>query len=301
MRKLPPLGELRAFEAAARHLSFKAAANELRVTPTAISHQIRQLEARCGHALFRRRPRPLALTTSGEHLFPVLRDGLDSFATAVASIGVESKQSRVLRLTATNAFAHRWLVPRLPLWRQIHPELPLEIIGTDLLLDLEAGEADLAIRYQRRMPTGITAYELLRDDYWPVCNPALLADSSIRCIADLANYPLIDLLWGPQEPSPPTWRFWLEAARMLDPRAPSAFDTCALSFWEEGQAIEATIAGQGIAILGDVSIANELASGTLVKAVDLPLPGFGFYLAHLSDHPRRLAIEAFSAWIRSLV
>jgi LysR family glycine cleavage system transcriptional activator len=88
---------------------------------------------------------------------------------------------------------------------------------------------------------------------------------------------------------------------MLDPGAPPAFDTCALSFWEEGQAIEATIAGQGIAILGDVSIANELASGTLVKAVDLPLPGFGFYLAHLSDHPRRLAIEAFSAWIRSLV
>src|SRR5215472_9650979 len=109
MRKLPPLGALRAFEAAARHLSFKAAAEELGLTPTAISHQIRQLEAHCGHALFRRRPRPLALTMQGERLFPVLKDGLDSFAVAFEELTSARKRRPALSVTTTNAFAHRWL------------------------------------------------------------------------------------------------------------------------------------------------------------------------------------------------
>jgi LysR family glycine cleavage system transcriptional activator len=300
MRNLPPLGELRAFEAAARHLSFKEAANELGVTPTAISHQIRQLEERCGYALFLRRPRPLALTGRGARLFPVLKDGLDSFASAMAGIGGEVEQPGTLRLTMTNAFAHRWLVPRLPLWRKVHPNVPLEVIGTDKVLDLRAGDADVAIRYQRRMPTGLAAQELLRDTFWPVCSPELLVTSPIRGIADLTNHPLIDVLWGPQEPSPPTWRLWFRAARALDPAAPAGTDMCALSFYEELHVIEAVIAGQGVAILSDVLVARELASGVLVKAIDLPLPGFGFYLTHTPDHPRRSIIEAFCAWARSV-
>jgi LysR family glycine cleavage system transcriptional activator len=300
MRNLPPLSELRTFEAAARHLSFKEAANELGVTPTAISHQIRQLEERCGHVLFRRRPRPLTLTACGARLFPVLRDGLDGFAIAMAGIAGEAEQARPLRLTMINAFAHRWLVPRLPLWRQIHPDVPLEVIGTDRVLNLRAGEADVAIRYQRRMPAALAAHELLRDTFWPMCNPTLLAASPIRHIADLASLPLIDLSWGPQEPSPPTWRHWFRAARALDPAARSAADTCALSFCEELHAIEAAIAGQGVAILSDVLVANELACGALVKAIDLPLPGFGFYLTYIPDHPRRSVIEAFCAWARSV-
>src|SRR5271166_4276920 len=105
MRNLPPLSQLRAFEAAARHLSFKTAADELCVTATAISHQIRQLEERCGHALFRRRPRPLTLTASGARLFPVLSEGFDSFAAAIAGIAGQKERSRALRLTTTNALA----------------------------------------------------------------------------------------------------------------------------------------------------------------------------------------------------
>ena len=113
MKKLPPLIELRAFEAAARHLSFKEAATELGVTPTAISHQIRMLEQYCGIALFRRRPRPLSLTQSGARLFPVVRDGLDAFASTLAAIRRHGDR-QPLRVTTTNAFASRWLVPRLP-------------------------------------------------------------------------------------------------------------------------------------------------------------------------------------------
>src|SRR5712671_341028 len=118
MEQLPPLSELRVFDAAARHLSFKKAAAELGVTPTAISHQIRLLEQHCGQPLFRRRPRPLALTAAGQRLFPVIRDGLAKFAIAFSSVRGDKRVP--LRVTATNAFAGRWLVPRLPSWRKAH-------------------------------------------------------------------------------------------------------------------------------------------------------------------------------------
>src|SRR5262245_59013011 len=162
MRKLPPLIELRAFEAAARHMSFKQAAVEFGVTPTAVSHQIRLLERYCGRPLFRRRPRPLALTEAGARLFPVVRDGLDSFAAALA--GVKRDDDRQpLRVTTTNAFASRWLVPRLARWRQQHGSVPLEVIGTDAVLDLGAGDADVAIRNAAAMPTDAAGSELFRD------------------------------------------------------------------------------------------------------------------------------------------
>src|SRR3979409_977193 len=112
MRKLPPLGSLRAFEAAARHMSFKKAATELGVTPTAVSHQIRLLEDICGQPLFRRRPRPLTLSRGGERLFPVIRNGFDTFVTAIEAASAKRGQ-RLLRVTSPNAFASRWLVPRL--------------------------------------------------------------------------------------------------------------------------------------------------------------------------------------------
>ena len=146
MQKLPPLIELRAFDAAARHLSFKKAAAELGVTPTAISHQIRLLERYCGRALFRRRPRPLSLTEAGARLFPAIRGGLEGFAAAIAAVKRDGDQ-QPLRVTTTNAFASRWLVPRLPAWRKLHPDAPLEVIGTDSVLDLHAGDGDVAIRY----------------------------------------------------------------------------------------------------------------------------------------------------------
>lgn len=301
MRKLPPLGALRAFEAAARQLSFKAAADELCVTPTAISHQIRQLEESCGRALFRRRPRPLALTECGARLFPVLKDGLDRFAAALAGMADEADQPPPLRVTTTNAFAHRWLVPRLPMWRQARPEIALEVIGTDAVIDLFKGEADIAIRYQRCPPAGLVSDELFRDSFWPVCSPDLIGAAPIRTTADLVAHTLIHLHWQPWEPSPPTWQTWLDATRAVDGQGPTASCITALSFREELHAIEAVLAGQGIAILSDVLVARELASGRLIKVFDLPLPGFGFYFARVPDHPRQAVIQSFHDWIKKTV
>lgn len=300
MRKLPPLGSLRAFEAAARHLSFERAAAELGVTPTAISHQIRILEEFCGHALFRRRPRPLALTSVGARLFPVLRDGLDAFAVAIAA-ALRDVEPRALRVTTPNAFASQWLVPRLPLWRETHPDTPLEVIGTNAVLELGASEADVAIRYARSMPSEGAAQELFRDTYLPVCSPTLLAKGKcVKRAADLLHYPLIHFDWLRSDPDTPNWRRWLATARSIDPDLPEASGDWDLSFREELHAISAVVAGQGVAICSDVLVGRELKNGTLVRAHDLSLPGYGFYLVHLHHHPRRSIIEAFSHWIRTV-
>jgi LysR family transcriptional regulator, glycine cleavage system transcriptional activator len=301
MRKLPPLASLRAFEAAARHLSFERAAAELGVTPTAISHQMRILEEVCGQALFRRRPRPLALTSAGEQLFPVLRNGLDGFAAAIASLQRDTEH-RPLRVTTPSAFASQWLVPRLPQWQETHPSIPLEVIGTNAVLDLRAGGADVAIRYAQSMPTECVAHEIFRDSYGPVCSPALLAKGKgIRRAVDLLQYPLIHFDWLRPGPDTPNWRRWLATARLVEPDLPEATEIWDLSFREELHAIDAVIAGQGVAICSDVVVGRHLKSGALVEAHDLSLPGYGFYVVYLRNHARKQVIEAFADWIHSVI
>jgi LysR family transcriptional regulator, glycine cleavage system transcriptional activator len=302
MNKLPPLIELRAFEAAARHLSFKNAAAELGVTPTAISHQIRLLEHYCGRPLFRRKPRPLSLTEAGARLFPVVRDGLESFASALATIR-RKEDRQALRVTTTNAFAARWLVPRLPLWRKLRPNAPLDVIGTDSVIDLSAGDADVAIRYatSRQAPREDIAEEFLTDTYWPVCSPELLgAGGGLRNLADLRRHVLVHSYWFPSDIDPPSWQRWFSVAGRRWRNLPHFTDMQHLSFREELHAIEAVVAGQGVGMFSDVLVAAELASGALVKAFDLSLPGYRFYVVRKTSHPREKIISAFSAWLLSV-
>jgi LysR family transcriptional regulator, glycine cleavage system transcriptional activator len=299
MNKLPPLIELRAFDAAARHLSFKKAAAELGVTPTAISHQIRQLECYCGRALFRRRPRPLSLTEAGAHLFPIIRDGLETFVTAFAAVKRDGDK-QPLRVTTTNAFASRWLVPRLPRWRKVRPNAPLDVIGTDGVLDLHAGDADVAIRYARTLPADGIAKEFLSDSFWPVCSPELLT-SGLKRATDLRGHVLVHCYWSPSDLGAPTWQRWLAAAKGKWRDVPEFKDMDHLSFREELHAIEAVIAGQGIGIFSDVLVARELAAGTLVRPFDLYLPGYRFYLVRAPDHPREKTIQAFATWLQSVI
>ena len=302
MKKLPPMIELQAFDAAARHLSFKKAAAELGVTPTAISHQIRMLEGYCGHALFRRRPRPLSLTEAGARLCPIIRDGLEAFATAIAAIRRDGDK-QVLRVTTTNAFASRWLVPRLPRWSREPLETPLEVIGTDSVVDLQAGDADVAIRYAttRKAPRDGVAEEFLTDCFWPVCNPQLLPpEGRLKRVADLRGHFLIHSYWSPSDPDPPTWERWLALARRKWRDVPELKDMQHLSFREELHAIEAVIAGQGFGLFSNVLVAHELAAGKLVRAFDVPLPGYCFYVVRRADHPREKVISRFSGWLKSV-
>jgi LysR family transcriptional regulator, glycine cleavage system transcriptional activator len=298
MRKLPPLTELRAFEAAARHLSFKLAAAELGVTPTAISHQLRLLERHCGQTLFRRRPRPLALTRAGQQLFPVVREGLETFAEALNKIRSGGASGR-LSLTATNAFTARWLVPRLPRWREIYPRLKLDIIGTDAVIDLDSGDVDFAIRYARKPPTAGASVELFRDEFYAVASPRLLGHlGRPLTLAELGRLPLIEAEWPAADADAPRWERWQRVASRRHRPASDNATLPSISFREELHAIEAAIAGQGIAICSTVLVQPELASGALVPISQVKLPGYGFYIVHRAEHPKMDLIKAFINWAR---
>lgn len=300
MPKLPPLTELRAFEAAARHLSFKLAAEELYVTPTAISHQIKLLEEHCGRLLFRRRPRPLKLTSTGEQLFPVIRDGFEAFADALTAVRSGATGGR-LRVSATNAFAARWLVPRLPDWRAAHPRLKLDIIGTDAVLDLRGGEVDVAIRYARRRPLDDVSTELARDTFRVVASPKLVGHRSKPLNpTDIAKLPLIESEWPSTDRLAPTWQRWQTFARRQHKDVPRLSRAVSMFFREELHAIETAISGQGVAICSDVLVAPELASGALVQISRITLPGYGFYIVYRPGNAKLASIKAFSTWALSM-
>ncbi len=296
MRSLPPLTALRAFEAAARLMSFQDAAKELALTPTAISHQIRLLEEFCGKPLFQRRPRPLSLTPAGSRLFPSVSLGLDHFAQGMAAISSPSNQR--LRITATNAFAARWIVPRMPSWRSSHPEIRLDIMGTDQLLDLAADQVDVAIRYARAAPKGLICSEVGRDRYILVASPSLVGPGPVDLSPQsLLQYPLIDGQWSEESANPPMWFEWVRVARSRGMDVPDLAGHTSLSFREDLHGIEAAIAGHGIAICSDILVAPELANGILLRVSSLPLEGYGFFIAHRPKHPYQKTIDAFESWI----
>ena len=292
MKRLPPVAELRAFEAAARHLSFNAAAQELGVTPTAISHQIRLLEAHCDQLLFRRRPRPLALTPAGALLAPGITQGLQNVTDAWHRLNA-APETMMLRVTATNAFASRCLLPLLPTLRATHPTLKLEIIGIDAVLSLQAGEVDVAVRYARQAPKDGVAVQLARDTFHAVASPSLLgAKTRTLSVPEILRLPLIETGWPDNDTEAPRWSRWIEqadsgaAGRQPEPKAPI------LSFREELHAIQAVIAGQGVGICSDILVRHELASGELVRVSNVTLDGYGFFFVHRRGDSRKEALAA---------
>ena len=185
MRRLPSLAGLRAFEAAARHLSFKPAAEELHVTPTAISHQVRQLEAALGAPLFERRTRQVVLTPEGHVLLPVLSAGFDSFARTIEGLTRRSRRA-VVTLSATPAFAAKWLVPRLAPFRKQRPDIDLRLLATLEVVDVKSGVADLALRYGRGPYPDLIAEQLTTDpfsDQRAAAAPALTISRRVPLVA----------------------------------------------------------------------------------------------------------------------
>ncbi|QSQ17580.1 LysR substrate-binding domain-containing protein [Myxococcus landrumensis] len=275
MRDLPPLSALRAFEAAARHLSFKKAADELAVTPTAISHQVRQLEAWLGLRLFERHVRRVVLTQEGRELFPSMREGFDTLSRGIEALRTPAPQE-VLTLSSTVAFTSKWLVPRVPAFRAACPGLDLRLHASDEAVDLRAGSVDLAIRYGRGVPEGLRSELLFQDRFAPVCSPRL----GVRGVGDLGRHPLIHFEWRRVDEATPTWSRWFASAGRRY-QAPGG----ELRFSDESHAIQAAIAGQGIAMVSLVLVAEELVSGALVKPFGPELEGFAYRLVHL-DTPR---------------
>lgn len=287
MRRLPPLAALRAFEAAARHGSFKRAARELAVTPTAVSHQIRSLEEHTGVVLFERQVRKVALTREGAMLYPVLRDGFDAFEAALERVGAARGRPQVT-VSATSAFTARWLVPRLAAFREQHPEVDVLLHASDDTVDLAGGAVDLAIRYGRGPYPGLTADVLFADRFAPVASPGL----GVRAVDDLGRVALVHFQWRRAHPDNPTWEAWFAAAGRAWTSPPGQ-----LRFSDEGHAIQAAVAGQGVALLSLALVADELAAGRLVQPFGPSLPGHAYHLVASPERPLSASAQAAAHWL----
>ncbi|HET6157511.1 MAG TPA: LysR substrate-binding domain-containing protein [Dongiaceae bacterium] len=289
MRRLLPLAGLRAFEAAARHLSFKRAAEELHVTPTAISHHVRQLEEAIGARLFERRTRQVLLTPEGQVLLPVLRDGFDSFARTLDGLTRRQRRTTVT-LSATPAFTAKWLVPRIAAFRKVRPDIDLTLLATLEVIDVKSGVADLALRYGRGPYPDLIAEPLTVERFAPVASPRL----RLKKPGDLRSATLLHSDWRRSDPRNPTWRHWLKIAGIegVDARA-------GLRFSDETHAIQAAVAGTGIALHSLLLVQEELATGTLVVPFGPEIEGFALHLVRGRDRPLTEPIEAVQGWLRA--
>lgn len=294
-RKLPPLNALRAFEAAARHVSFKLAAEELCVTSTAISHQIRHLENLIGYKLFERTPRSIALTDAGRRLFPVLRDGLDRFSRAVADL---NEDGHSVSVSVTSAFAARLLVPALVRLHELHPAIRLTIDATERLADVARGEVDVAVRYGLMATApGLRVQHLYRDRYLPVASAQWAnARSEALSAPNLAQERLLSYDWKNARLQGPTWVRWMAAQGVteFDP------DRC-VQFSEESHAIQAAMDGAGVVLASDALVEHDMQTGRLVQVCGSTLDGFDHHCLSLETNPKSVAIHQVEEWLRSLL
>ncbi len=287
-RSLPPLNALRAFEAAARHLSFTRAAEELNVTQAAISHQVKGLEDRLGVALFRRFNRALMLTDEGQRLLPAVRDGFDQIAAAVRAVK-DQGPARALTVSVLPSFAAKWLVPRIGRFQERNPDIDLRVLATERLTDLLREGVDVAVRFGAGRWPGVRADFIRGEAVAPVCAPALRP--SLNAPADLAHATLLHELMEPL--AFPSWATWLEAAGV------DGVDVSrGLRFSHSHILLQAAMDGRGVALAQLVLAADDIAAGRLVEAFDLRLPtGYGYYVVYPRSAAQKPKVQAFRDWI----
>jgi len=291
---LPPLSALRAFEAAARLKSFSRAADELNVTPAAISHQIHALEADLGVRLFDRRSRAVELTVSARLLLPGLSDAFAGIQTAVRRLRTHN-DTGTLTVTASPSIAAKWLVLRLHRFQAQWPEIDVRISTSDDVVDLTRGDFDLAIRYGGGRYPGLDVELLLQNEVFPACSPQLLeAGPPLRTPDDLRQHALIHDQAVDRDPLAPTWAMWLKAAGVTG--APT---TPGLTFSYGYMALEAALAGHGVVLAYSAIAAGDLAAGRLVRLFSLALSDlFAYYIVTAPAALERPKVRAFRDWLR---
>jgi LysR family glycine cleavage system transcriptional activator len=289
MTQMPPLNALRAFEAVARLGSMKEAANELSVTPGAVSQQIALLEQRLGVVLFHRRDRALTLTEAGRGYFPPVRSAFRQIAEATRRVNSASGPP-VLTVSAPPAVAAVWLVPRLGAFQARHPAIDVRLSTSRALADLDAGGTDIAIRHGSGRWKGLRADRIVTAALVPVCNPALLRGRPpLGRAEELASLPLL------HDGQRQDWPLWFQA-HDVQPVPREAFS--GPSFDDQILLLRAAAAGQGVALVTEALARPELASGILARAVDLPLPqDSAYWLVCPQAAAEQPKIAAFRDWV----
>ena len=286
--KLPPLNALRGFEAAARHLSFTKAAEELNVTQAAVSHQIKALEERLGIELFRRTGRGLALTDAGRVYVPAVREAFDRIAEATQRLS-ESEEGGRLTVSTMHSFAASWLVPRLARFRARHPDIDVLIDAVDHLVQFSRSPVDIGIRYGRGDWPGVRAELLMTEDIFPVCSPVLLdGDHPLTEPAALRHHTLL------HDDMKQNWEVWLSSAGLTGIDA-----SAGLGFTNSRFVLQAAIDGLGVALARSTLVEDDLAAGRLVRPFALALPSeYAYYVASAPGDWDKPKVAAFRDWLK---
>ncbi len=287
-RWLPPLNSLRTFEAAARHRSFTRAAEELNVTQTAVSHQIRTLEERLGLKLFDRRGRTLRLTEAAKGYLPSVRSAFDQLHDATERL-IGPDREATLTVSTLTTFAAKWLVPRLGGFQDLHPEISVRIATSMAPVEFDRDDVDVAIRYGRGDWPGLRVDRLIREDIFPVCSPKLLdGPHPLGRPDDLASHTLLHVVGFRED-----WQVWLTAANVdgIDPSSGLKFDIAMA-------ALQAAIDGVGVALGRTALVEGDLATGRLVAPFDISLPiEAAYYVVAPERTADRPSIKAFREWL----
>ena len=289
--RLPSLNGLRAFEAAARHLSFTLAAEELNVTQTAISHQIRRLEEELGLKLFIRQSRALALTPEAADYLPGIRAAFQDLRTATDRL-LRKGDDRVLTISTLTSLAVKWLLPRLSSFQEKHPDIDVRITTSTELVDFRTSNVDAAIRYGQGRWPGLDAEWLMAEHLFPVCSPKLLTgERALRQPEDLKHATLLHTSSTVDD-----WRLWLTAAGLPAHLSQNRGLTFDLAF----MTIQAAIDGLGVAMGHTAYVADDVANGRLVVPFDVSMPSAGYYFVTPQDRPATVKLNLFRDWLRTV-
>ncbi|GFE84352.1 LysR family transcriptional regulator [Steroidobacter agaridevorans] len=295
-RNLPGTRALRTFEAAARHLNFTRAADEVGLTPAAVSYQIKEIEDQLGIVLFARTSRSIQLTPAGAVLFEATTDALDTLHRAAGRARRIARDSNQLRLTVGPRFATHWLLPRLPQFKAAHPGLEFTFDITDQVRDFDRDDVDVAIRFGAGTYTGARSHRLFDAVVAAVCSPSLFANApQLKAPRDLFTHTLCYVNCKVNDVDWPNWRMWMDAAGERD-----FDDSQCVAFADSSHVVQAVLDGNAVGLVELAMIAGDLARGRLVKLFDIglsPAPGYAYHLVYPDSSGEDSRIVAFREWM----
>jgi LysR family glycine cleavage system transcriptional activator len=293
---LPGTRALRTFEAAARHLNFTRAADELGLTPAAVSHQIKEIEDQLDLVLFTRTSRTIRLTEAGNVLLEASVDALDLLNRAVSRARKMTRGTALLKVTLDAQFATKWLMRRVDDFRRQKPGVELRFDITYDVRDFERDDVDVGIRFGTGKYPGIIAHRLFENIIIPVCSPALLASGPpLKEPRDLFNHTLAHIEWSRQGVTWPNWSMWMHAAGVDD-----FDDSRTLVFGSSTDAIQAALDGNAVALADFAMVANDLSQGRLVRPFELGIkvaPEFAYFLVYPEAVKDDARVVAFREWL----
>jgi len=287
-RKLPPLNALRVFEAAARHQSFARAANELHVTPAAVSQQIRLLEDHLGTTLFKR-GKSLSLSQSAEEILPLLTDAFDLMERAMLKVRAPETEGALI-VSTPPAFAARWLIPRMGDFHALHPDIEVHMLATRRPVDFTVENVDMAIRFGSGEYPGVQVEQLMPESIVAVATPQIAR--TIRRPADLAHTSLIEDEWHTERGAFPEWGSLLDSAGIT-------CDSLQLRrFSDANLAIQAAAAGLGVTLAWHTLVSTELKNGSLAQVLDQVIPtDLGYHVLTPGNSGARSKVATFRNWL----